>query len=485
MMNYKPIQLFHPSSYQNNQTTSLDFDSQPQQQQSAHSNNQLQSQLLHYQPFQVKHRKRTSKHQFNVLEETYQSNPKPSAIIRKSLAEQLEMTPRGVQIWFQNRRAKAKAQAKKELDNPQQNSQNQSDSDSTPAPTLTPAPTNNVLSLDSNLPSNNHSQSNLLYPSPLPSPASGSLIPHSTSLSPTSLISNPFFDTHFNLQNTTRRGSAPLTHAPTNGLGLTIPQSQSLGYNLSALTSGGNIGPVRRASLPNFQTRRSNQSLRHSASRSKLATCTEESSPSSAYPISPTDQSLSTDGLVIHTSHDNNNGNFTLNQSDSSSPTSTNHHQQSQHPQQHQILHSSSSNSLSHALATSDTFWRESSTYFDDNSDPDRRQSILSSNFDNNSLFDTCRRDSEVSTSATTTYGVGPYDNFYSSYPDPNRRDSCASDFIHTFEEFGVGSSVPPSAGAVGPTSHSHNFSNASVTDFVDYTLDPKEASEVENYVHC
>ncbi|TIC20685.1 homeobox-domain-containing protein [Wallemia mellicola] len=484
MMNYKPIQLFHPSSYQNNQTTSLDFDSQPQQQQSAHSNNQLQSQLLHYQPFQVKHRKRTSKHQFNVLEETYQSNPKPSAIIRKSLAEQLEMTPRGVQIWFQNRRAKAKAQAKKELDNPQQNSQNQSDSDSTPAPTLTPAPTNNVLSLDSNLPSNNHSQSNLLYPSPLPSPASGSLIPHSTSLSPTSLISNPFFDTHFNLQNTTRRGSAPLTHAPTNGLGLTIPQSQSLGYNLSALTSGGNIGPVRRASLPNFQTRRSNQSLRHSASRSKLATCTEESSPSSAYPISPTDQSLSTDGLVIHTSHDNN-GNFTLNQSDSSSPTSTNHHQQSQHPQQHQILHSSSSNSLSHALATSDTFWRESSTYFDDNSDPDRRQSILSSNFDNNSLFDTCRRDSEVSTSATTTYGVGPYDNFYSSYPDPNRRDSCASDFIHTFEEFGVGSSVPPSAGAVGPTSHSHNFSNASVTDFVDYTLDPKEASEVENYVHC
>lgn len=61
MMNYKPVQLFHPSSYQATQHAvgQDDSDSKPSQQ-------QLQTQLLQYQPFEVKHRKRTSKHQFNV-----------------------------------------------------------------------------------------------------------------------------------------------------------------------------------------------------------------------------------------------------------------------------------------------------------------------------------------------------------------------------------------------------------------------------------
>ncbi|TIA91888.1 hypothetical protein E3P81_01746 [Wallemia ichthyophaga] len=482
-----------------------DSDSKPSQQ-------QLQTQLLQYQPFEVKHRKRTSKHQFNVLEETYQTNPKPAALIRKSLAEQLEMTPRGVQIWFQNRRAKAKAQAKKQVNDdfevqPQpQQAQAHSDSDSTPAPTLTPAPTNNSLQIDP------QPSQNLLYPSPLPSPASSSLIPPSTSLSPTSLISNPFFDTHFNLDplsnpNNTqfRRGSAPITqpvqptHAPTNGLGLSIPQSHSLGYSLSALTNPGNIGPVRRASLPNFQTRRSNQSLRQSASKSKLPTCTEES-PNSPFPLSPTEAPLSTHGLVLHTAD------AQLNSSDPSSPTTNTTPSQMENQQQHNIFQSSSSNSLSHALATSDTFWRESSSYFDDQSDADRRQSVMSSNFDNSSLFDNCRRDSEVSTSATTTYGgMLPYD-MYSGYNDQVRRSSCASDFIHTFEDFGVSGgaqngndfsnsndfSVGVGSGSHGNNlvnahthPHTHDFGHSAITDFVDYTLDPKEANEVDSYVHC
>ncbi|KAI7850693.1 homeobox domain-containing protein, partial [Circinella umbellata] len=61
-----------------------------------------------YNPFEVKHRRRTSRAQFKVLEKTFHENPKPNAHKRRSLAQKLGMTPRGVQVWFQNRRAKAK-----------------------------------------------------------------------------------------------------------------------------------------------------------------------------------------------------------------------------------------------------------------------------------------------------------------------------------------------------------------------------------------
>jgi len=63
-----------------------------------------------YDPFQVKHRRRTSKKQFCILEKAFNENPKPNAATRRDLAEKLKMTVRGVQVWFQNRRAKAKAQ---------------------------------------------------------------------------------------------------------------------------------------------------------------------------------------------------------------------------------------------------------------------------------------------------------------------------------------------------------------------------------------
>ncbi|THH09119.1 hypothetical protein EW145_g2228 [Phellinidium pouzarii] len=66
-----------------------------------------------YNPSEVKHRKRTTRPQLKVLEETFKKETKPNASLRKSLAAQLEMTPRGVQVWFQNRRAKAKNLAKK------------------------------------------------------------------------------------------------------------------------------------------------------------------------------------------------------------------------------------------------------------------------------------------------------------------------------------------------------------------------------------
>ncbi|EST07027.1 Homeobox domain protein [Kalmanozyma brasiliensis GHG001] len=64
-------------------------------------------------PFEIKHRRRTTKTQFRVLESTFREIPKPNAALRKQISAQLDMPVRAVQIWFQNRRAKAKAVEKK------------------------------------------------------------------------------------------------------------------------------------------------------------------------------------------------------------------------------------------------------------------------------------------------------------------------------------------------------------------------------------
>ncbi|TBU29511.1 Homeodomain-like protein, partial [Dichomitus squalens] len=61
-----------------------------------------------YTPNEVKHRKRTTRAQLKVLEGVYKYDTKPNASLRKKLAAELDMTPRGVQVWFQNRRAKTK-----------------------------------------------------------------------------------------------------------------------------------------------------------------------------------------------------------------------------------------------------------------------------------------------------------------------------------------------------------------------------------------
>lgn len=62
-----------------------------------------------YNPFEVKHRRRTSREQTRILEKAFNDNPKPNGKSRERLAQLLSMSPRGVQIWFQNRRAKAKS----------------------------------------------------------------------------------------------------------------------------------------------------------------------------------------------------------------------------------------------------------------------------------------------------------------------------------------------------------------------------------------
>ncbi|KAG8742714.1 hypothetical protein FRC10_000988 [Ceratobasidium sp. 414] len=60
-------------------------------------------------PYEVKHRRRTSRAQLAVLEREFDTDPKPNAEKRRNLAAQLNMTPRAIQVWFQNRRAKIKA----------------------------------------------------------------------------------------------------------------------------------------------------------------------------------------------------------------------------------------------------------------------------------------------------------------------------------------------------------------------------------------
>jgi hypothetical protein len=53
-------------------------------------------------------RTRTTLNQLRVLEETFVDMPSPDSKLRKRLSEQLGMSERSIQIWFQNRRAKVK-----------------------------------------------------------------------------------------------------------------------------------------------------------------------------------------------------------------------------------------------------------------------------------------------------------------------------------------------------------------------------------------
>jgi hypothetical protein len=98
---------YHPHPHQQQQQQ------QQQQFQRADATEWKQSSFFSYRPNEVKHRKRTTRQQLKVLEETFKTTQKPDANVRKSLAAQLDMTPRNVQVWFQNRRAKDKTLAKR------------------------------------------------------------------------------------------------------------------------------------------------------------------------------------------------------------------------------------------------------------------------------------------------------------------------------------------------------------------------------------
>ncbi|KAJ1039642.1 hypothetical protein NDA11_005573 [Ustilago hordei] len=97
------------------------YDTYPQSFQGAHSQHVFylppamphDSRFYPLNPFEIKHRRRTTKAQFCLLESTFREVPKPNATLRKQISTQLDMPVRAVQIWFQNRRAKAKAKDKK------------------------------------------------------------------------------------------------------------------------------------------------------------------------------------------------------------------------------------------------------------------------------------------------------------------------------------------------------------------------------------
>ncbi|KAG1894475.1 uncharacterized protein F5891DRAFT_1255166 [Suillus fuscotomentosus] len=75
-----------------------------------------------YIPNEVKHRKCTSRIQLKVLEDIFRKDTKPNAALRNKLAAELDMLPRAVQVWFQNRRAKDKALRNRVQDSTQQDS---------------------------------------------------------------------------------------------------------------------------------------------------------------------------------------------------------------------------------------------------------------------------------------------------------------------------------------------------------------------------
>ncbi|KAF2138707.1 uncharacterized protein K452DRAFT_83386 [Aplosporella prunicola CBS 121167] len=61
-------------------------------------------------------RQRATQDQLVTLEMEFNKNPTPTAIVRERIAQEINMTERSVQIWFQNRRAKIKNIAKKSIE---------------------------------------------------------------------------------------------------------------------------------------------------------------------------------------------------------------------------------------------------------------------------------------------------------------------------------------------------------------------------------
>jgi hypothetical protein len=123
--------------YQEEDDLEDEFEQEQQQQKSTIKGDGNVFRPTFYNPFEIKHRRRTSRAQFKVLEKTFSENPKPNAAIRRWLAQKLVMTPRGVQVWFQNRRAKEKTVNSKKVSAPAQES-------TTKAPIIT---TESTLSL--------------------------------------------------------------------------------------------------------------------------------------------------------------------------------------------------------------------------------------------------------------------------------------------------------------------------------------------------
>ncbi|KAJ3276484.1 hypothetical protein HK104_003665, partial [Borealophlyctis nickersoniae] len=73
----------------------------------------VKQQILKEESTPKKKRVRTSNEQLEILQRTFAEDPMPSSAVRNRIAEDLGMSARSVQVWFQNRRAKVKLDAKR------------------------------------------------------------------------------------------------------------------------------------------------------------------------------------------------------------------------------------------------------------------------------------------------------------------------------------------------------------------------------------
>lgn len=132
-----------------------------------------------------KKRQRTSPDQLAILEQIFQTDKMPSQQTRVQLADQLGMSSRRVQIWFQNKRAKVKRGLGKSSDSFQPPSSPSLDIDSEDVPSASSSPSlssSSCLSEPSSpVPDSSPSSS------PSPSPPTLSLLSH-TPPSPSSAV---------------------------------------------------------------------------------------------------------------------------------------------------------------------------------------------------------------------------------------------------------------------------------------------------------
>ncbi|CAO3623330.1 unnamed protein product [Cunninghamella echinulata] len=104
----KPARWIAPSIVPNNHNNNSNNHHDNPIISSLNNNNSVDFKPTFYNPNEIKHRRRISTEQYEILETEYEKNTKPNASKRYQLAHQLGMTPRTVQIWFQNKRAKTK-----------------------------------------------------------------------------------------------------------------------------------------------------------------------------------------------------------------------------------------------------------------------------------------------------------------------------------------------------------------------------------------
>lgn len=185
-----------------------------------------------------KKRQRTSPEQLAILEQIFQTDKMPNQQTRVQLADQLGMSSRRVQIWFQNKRAKVKRSSQKEH--------------STPSQSNSPADGNDSDSTRRN--SLSSSSDSLSSPSsPVPESESSP-----TASSPTALVPQTYnLPPHKQQQTTTSVPTASNTYN-----NLKAPQiSQSTSFTASQLFSLASFEQSQPLLLPNEYTAMRLQSM--------------------------------------------------------------------------------------------------------------------------------------------------------------------------------------------------------------------------------